>query len=330
MAFVFFAFYASWPDCADYTQTYDPIMDAYWRGETRLYDAQSRGFFNAPWAVLVLSPFTALPARVGQAALNTLTLVIATLAARAFTNKPVAVVFAVATMHTFNVLIHGQIDGLILGGVMMAWYGIKSERPRLVGLALPVLLIKPTGVFLVVLFCLRWLWVRRAWYAAWPTIGALVSSVMISGLDWPARYLSNLSSVPPLPMPQSTIWRVLDGPQSVIVATVALMALVGWWRLGCTRKAFLLALATGLLFSPYVLSYHYVLLIPVLAALADKNIWLGALAYLTTLTPLLRVQHNVSIAIDAGYPLVLVVLGWFVFKDSLTYTNDNRLIGGLA
>jgi hypothetical protein len=322
IATVFLAFYIFWPIGADYHYTYESVTRAWLTGKTQLYDAQSVGYFNAPWLVLILAPVVQLPDRAGEAVINTCTLLIAVFAARAFTKRSAAAILAVATLHTFDVLIRGQIDGLVLGGVALAWLGLEREKPWWVGAALPVLLVKPTGVFLIMLLCLRWAWTRRAWQVAVPTLGALALSVAIAGPDWVARYVVQSLREPPMVYLQTTIWRVLDAPQSILVGALAIGALVTWWHLGHTRKAFLLALAGGLFFSPYALGSHYILLIPVMAAFADKNLALGALVYLTTLTPLLRIWHGFAISpIDAGYPLALLILVWVVLERHSAYNN---------
>lgn len=324
LVFIVFAlFVIFWLPCVDYICTYEPVTRAWLAGETRLYDAGSRGFFNAPWLVIALTPLVQLPTQIGQAILNTATLVIALLAARAMTAKPPAMFLALATLHTFDVLLRGQIDGLILGGVTLAWLGMKHKRPRWVGLALPILLIKPTAVILVAVLCLRWAWQNRALVpVVLPSAAVTMLSGLIFGFDWPARYLENMRAVPPLKDLQTTIWLALDEPSKLIAALVAGCAVILWWRLGCTRKAFFVALVTGLLFAPYTLGSHYILLVPVLAALADANLRAGLIGYAVTLTPLLRLRYGYGIAVlDAVYPLALLVLSWLVLNCVKSYNK---------
>lgn len=91
-----------------------------------------------------------------------------------------------------------------------------------------------------------------------------------------------------------------------------------------TRKAFLFGLCAGLFFAPYALTAHYILLIPALATLSDKNILIGAIVYPTTLIPLLRLRFGFNVApLDAIYPLALLILLWFVLKNETVYNDGN-------
>ena len=313
-----------WPIGADYYYTYHPIARAWTAGETHLYDQASRGFFNAPWLILPLALLSNLPINIGEAALNTCTMLVAVFAARVFSNKTVAIALSSATLTTFSVLIVGQIDGIILLGVILSWVGVERENEWLVGVALPVLLIKPTGILLILLFCARWIFARHAWRATVPTIAAIIMSMVIFGLDWPIRYLKNYAEFPPYIRPQTTIWRALNTSQMFIVCGMAFLIFVIWWRMGYTRKAFLFGLCAGLFFAPYALTAHYILLIPALATLSDKNILIGAIVYPTTLIPLLRLRFGFNVApLDAIYPLALLILLWFVLKNETVYNDGN-------
>ena len=91
-----------------------------------------------------------------------------------------------------------------------------------------------------------------------------------------------------------------------------------------TRKAFLFGLCAGLFFAPYALTAHYILLIPALAALSDRNILSGAIVYPATLIPLLRLRFGFDVApLDAIYPLVFLVFVWFVLENKTIYNVGN-------
>ena len=78
-------------------------------------------------------------------------------------------------------------------------------------------------------------------------------------------------------------------------------------------KTLALALAINFVFSPYVLGYHFIILLPALVYIARADTRLALAAYLCTWTPLARQWAGFEIAwIDAGYPLVLMLATWIV------------------
>ncbi|GIV80701.1 MAG: hypothetical protein KatS3mg051_0055 [Anaerolineae bacterium] len=141
-----------WPIGPDYYFTFRPAAEKFLQGETRLYDQETLGFFNAPWLLLYFIPVTQLSLRAGQALLTVSTLAMLLAAPgllreeRAF---PVyAFVFALLNLHTFDLLIRGQVDGFSLLGIAVGWWAIQQHRPWALSLAFWLMAIKPINVAL--------------------------------------------------------------------------------------------------------------------------------------------------------------------------------------
>lgn len=104
----------TWPIGPDYYFTFRPAAEMFLLGETRLYDQETLGFFNAPWTLLFFVPLTALSLRAGQAVLTvgTLLMLLAStgLAREGRPFPGYALVFALLNLHTFDLLIRGQIE----------------------------------------------------------------------------------------------------------------------------------------------------------------------------------------------------------------------------
>lgn len=318
---------AAWPLGPDYYYTYQSVSRKWLRGETELYDAQSRGFYNAPWTLILTVPLSFLPLQLGNGLLNTvslLSMVAALHFLRESASAPIyALVLPLANPHTFDLLIRGQIDALVLLGVALGWFAIRNKRPLMVSMALWLMSTKPQNVLLIIAL---FLWAIRRWptqdwikVLSLPVLSFVASSLVI-GFDWPVRYWSSLRVHPPYTYVRTTIWR--GASQSgiprwpLILCSLAAIAVLGVLarREGLSRRTLSIALATNLLFTPYALGYHYVLLIPAVFHLAVDDWRAALLAYLATWTPLLRLRWGFDIAwVDATYPMILLAAHWFPF-----------------
>jgi hypothetical protein len=322
---------AVWPLGPDYYYTYQQVSRRWLSGETRLYDARSRGFYNAPWTLILTVPLSLFPVRIGNGLLNTMSLLSMLAAIRFLRGSERAPIYALllplANLHTFDLLIRGQIDALVLLGVALGWFATMNERPLMLSMGFWLMSIKPQNVLLVIALFLWSIrrWPLREWIAVFslPLLSLLVSSLVI-GFDWPIRYWSNLQIHPPLSYLRTTIWRgaaqlgVARWPL-VLSALLAVTVFVSSVKKeGASRRTLSIALATNLLLTPYALGYHYVLLIPAMFHLALDDWRAGLLAYLVTWSPLLRLRWGFDIAwIDAAYPMVLLAGHSFPFLQRL-------------
>jgi len=319
----------SWPLGPDYYYTYFSATQAWLRGATRLYDHGFHNFYNAPWTLVLLVPLVWLPLPWGGAVLNVLSLVALAFAAHPFRKEGqisvLFVVLAVANLHTFDLLIRGQVDALGLAGVAIGWIAFRREQPWLMSTGFWLMSLKPNNLLLAgVLFLIamrRWPlldWIRAL---SLPVV-SLGFSFALFGLDWPVRYVKNFS-IPCEPCYASewivTLWRAagaLHIPAMLVVFLCALALLAfayAVWKVGLTWTTLSLALATNLAVTPYGLGYHYVLLIPAFLFVASRSRPLAVVAYALTWTPLLRLRWGFAVTwVDFGYLLVLLMGVWWV------------------
>ena len=170
--FLFFALV--WPLTADYSYVFWPTVRSFIAGETRLYDEWSRGFFNAPWTIFVLLPIGFLPVKYGQALLITAQLIGMVLAVDYVIEKrnhkwdPVIVFLALANIHTFGLLASGNLDGLLVIGILASWMGAKENKPFLLGSGLWLLSMKPINIIFTIPVL-----VKKTW--DWPVKEKLLS-----------------------------------------------------------------------------------------------------------------------------------------------------------
>jgi hypothetical protein len=318
-----------WPLGADWLYIYHPVADKWVHGRTELYDQTARGYYNAPWAVLFLAPLTLLSLKTGQAILNVASILGLVGSIHAYRQvRPVptyAVVLALTSPHVFDLLIRGQIDGVLLVGAVLGWWAIRQQRPLGLALAFCLLAIKPLNVILVMLLFLSGIrrWSRRDWLKVFslPALAMLVS-VFIAGWDWPLRYVDFARANPLTDLRSITFWR--SAPQLglptwpfAILGVFAVAAFL-WqaWHLGVNDWTLNLSLATNLVFSFYANGYHYVLLIPSFLFVSTKSWVLTLIAYALTWTPLFRIHDDQIVYRDYAYPILLLILLW-MFRHRL-------------
>lgn len=330
----------TWPIGPDYYFTFRPAAEKFIHGETRLYDQETLGFFNAPWTLLFFIPVTLLSLRTGQAVLtvSTLMTILAAMSlAREERRFPVyALAFSLFNLHTFDLLIRGQIDGFSLLGVALGWWAIRQRQPWGLSLGFWLMAIKPINVALVgvvYLIAIRgWSRSEQMKVVALPVL-SLLGSFFLLGFDWPLRYVENYQVFsPPKAYLTLTLWRIarsIDFPFWPLIALAAVcVALTLWlgWRTGLHRWTLSIALATNLVFAQYATGNHYVNLIPAALFVGARSRRVAIVAYLTTFTPLLRIWFGTRIApIDLLYPITLFVAGWyFAAQDGLVSLPKTR------
>lgn len=92
-------------------------------------------------------------------------------------------------------LYYGQIDGLVIGGLALAWWAIQRQRPYLAGFGLVLASLKPQlSLPLILLF---WWWSPSRWKAlAWP--GAVFLASLLQWGWWVPEWLRSLTQTPDL------------------------------------------------------------------------------------------------------------------------------------
>ena len=341
---VFVVMVRFWPVGPDYFYTFRPLAEAFFKGETRLFDASSPGYFNAPWAIFLIAPTLLLPLKYGQAVISMVSVVGLLLAIHVlvrFSGQPkswailAAIVLAAANLYTFDLAIRGNVDGFLLLGLGLGWLGVSQRQPWLLGLGLWLLSIKPVNVVLPALVCL---WATRRWsrqeklvYLAPLGLTVLVS-LPVFGFDWPGRYLYFMSDNQPLVYLQTSWWRAFAFFKlpAYLALWAALPVLAAFGRVfsryaGIERQERLLALAiaTNLVISPYTLGSHYTLLAPVFVLAAARHKALLGL-WLLTLTPMVRAVWGFEWAwIDIFYPTALMIVMFRLVAEDTGEANKN-------
>jgi hypothetical protein len=330
-----------WPVGVDYFYSFRPAAERWISGQINLYGDNGCGYYAAPWGILLILPTLLLPTAYGQALLNTLTLMALLFTIYAFASgqaqrrsRLVILLLALANLHTFDLLIRGNLDAIPAAGLGVSLLGINAMNPGLLGIGLWLLSIKPVNVLLPILVIV-WLtrhWPRRhiAIYLL-PVVVTFLLSLPLFGPDWPLRYLQFVNSSPPLTYLQTSLWRGL-----------AFFGLEQWWALAIAAPILIafaiitvrvaenstvwplaLATSTNLFITPYALGSHYVLLAPVFVLLVGQRKWLVTL-WLFTLTPLLRLARGFEVSwIDIGFPLAVMIASmWICWKMAREHQHE--------
>lgn len=315
-----------WPVGSDYYYTFRPVAEAWLSGDLQLYQEDGYAYLNAPWGVMLAAPTLLFEPRIGAAMLSAATVValVGSLAVNVGSRRlgaagAVFVVLAVANLHTFDLLIRGNIDAILVVGVAVSLQGLRLRKPALVGIGLWCLTIKPLNVILCIGAIL---WLVRRWnrrelaVAVLPSLGTFVASLLLLGWDWPLRYAHYIAIEPPLTYLQTSMWRAFEffglPPSSCVLlaAPILMTFFVAASRYGRRRPEELIGLAvtTNMLITPYALGSHYVLLAPVYVTAAMGTPWLASLWGLT-LTPLLRLAGGFGMSwVDIIYPAALFLV----------------------
>jgi hypothetical protein len=219
-------------------------------------------------------------------------------------------------------VLRGQIDAFILGGVIISWWAIREEHPLALGAGLMIMAIKPVNLLLTFALFLIAIgaWPRRLWLRVAPIpVIVLVVTTLIVGLDWPINYLINYRTQQPFDYLGITIWRGLNivGLPWFPFTIVAILAITVFlrlaWRDGLNKRTLSIALATNLMFTSYANGNHYVMLIPAFLYVFEGNWRWGIVAYLATLTPFLRSVYGYNAAVlDLGYVMLLWIGAWML------------------
>jgi hypothetical protein len=323
-SFIVYFFYTYYPGSDDYARINRQVSGRWFYGyDTELY---TDGFYLAPWSLAYLLPLLALPVRVANTVVNSSSLLLLFLSTNIFTYKKsiplYGVIFAIVNIGVADLFVRGQVEGLILIGLAMAWYGTLEERPWLVGWGFWLVSFKPTQSILAVIVIIMTLrhWPRDSWVKiVTPLLVSFIISLFMLGIQWPLDYVEYLRN-DPLPNPFSIdmwTWAEHFGLPSALLIIPTLIAVAMALKLayteGLTLRVLAIALATNLSFFPYVSTNHLVLLIPGIVYLAQYNGRLALYAYLSSMTVINRWFFDVDhLWIEISYPLTVLALCWYL------------------
>lgn len=197
--------------------------------------------YYPPWTSTVLWPLAALPWRLGLALINGITIAsvaLATYYEGRLQDRPwrlLAVGMALFSFQTILVLWTGHIDGLALLAIFaLPWLA-------------PVVLMKATFVSFVVI-------TRKSWFLA--ALSFCVISLLV-WLGWPQNLLATLAFRNS--HPSSAGWQKTGWLPPVLGALMLIKS---------KRSDWLQAVAAGSLIYPFVLPYHFLVLLPALGTLS--------------------------------------------------------------
>ena len=210
-------------------------LKVFYAGEIAMYP---------PWVGLIFSPFRLLPWRISLALINSLTLagvavITACQSKRVLWDGLQAAALALLTPSLWYLLWDGQIDGLILIGMLFLPWSI------------PIVLLRPQII--------GWMLLSRRRWTIWAALWLGVSFVLWKNWFGVALLRSRGSILHPTAMG----WATLGWPILLLGIGMLLTAGGNPWRI----------LAGAFVASPYVQPYHIIMLLPALGRVGGWRRW---------------------------------------------------------
>ena len=90
-------------------------------------------YYNAPWLAVLIAPLSLLPSQLGRSILSVLTLVAATLVVKHWDVSLIKPVVALLSPPMLYILLHGQVDAIVLAGVLLPsafWSLVAFTKPQ--------------------------------------------------------------------------------------------------------------------------------------------------------------------------------------------------------
>jgi hypothetical protein len=211
-----------------------------WHQDLEVFRSASDTLRHPYWARGLFSLLQALPEPVAFAVLSAACTALLYFAVRVFQGRHWVVFTSFAFAWT---LFYGQIDGLVIGGLALAWWSNNQQRPTLAGAGLLLASIKPQ-LALPIALALWWWSPSRLKTLIVPLLAALASFVVWGW--WVPEWLAGLRSTQDLVglSRNLSFWPML-GPWVLLVWPIVFL-------LPLDRKRKLIAIAAGTMLSmPY-------------------------------------------------------------------------------
>jgi hypothetical protein len=270
---------------------------------------------NPPWILLLLTPLSMLPPAMMHGFLVAVTALALYAAMRPYRRFRAAFVLALISMPMLATVWNGQLEFLSLLGVTWGYSAVQQRRPLRLSVALLLMAAKPQETWLIILLLLVASWRQWSW-RDWLKIGvpvgiiALLTSLWL-GFDWLTRTLNGAVTYAN-DWENISLWRLgqsLPAPMGVVLwGSAALITLILLWRARISRQGLALGAVGANLLSPYLTPPHLLMTMAFgWGYLFDRSLPWGALAYLASLTPLLRFASADQSwnQIDLLFPLVV-------------------------
>jgi hypothetical protein len=220
-------------------------------------------YYNPPWLAVLFAPLGGLPFRLGWAILSVVSLVGVAAVVRRWGGSLIATILVLLSPAMIYTLLHGQIDGLVLSGVLLPqewWILVAVTKPQIaIGLLLGIPRAKllrallVSGLVLLVSFLLFGNWPLQAyrqprtfqdqthnlWLGLWPfQVPAGIALLLLGMSRRDERWLIAGS---PFLLPYAATSSLL-GPWAVLCTVLtewqALIVLASWWGAVVYRMLF--------------------------------------------------------------------------------------------
>lgn len=168
--------------------------------------------YYVDWILPVYWLFARVPMPWGYILWNVVSVICVFFAARVFGGNSV---LAVLSYQMFYVMYLGQITGILLGGLALAWWAMAHKRWYLTGLGL---LIAFTKIHIGILGLLLWLMAELPWRQRLRTMLIPVLAVVVLFLlnpSWPLDTIARIQNFNPIDWASISLWRWI-GPAALL------------------------------------------------------------------------------------------------------------------
>jgi len=134
-----------------------------------VYENPPRLFYNPPWIAVLLAPLTLLPFRWGWAVLSVATLIVTLTLAKRWQSGWLKPVLTLLSPPLLYIVLHGQIDALVLAGLLLPreWWGLVALSKPQAALGLIFGIGRERWLRAFVLTCLV-MAASLVWFGNWP------------------------------------------------------------------------------------------------------------------------------------------------------------------
>lgn len=271
---------------------------------------------NPPWALGLLAPIGWLTPELAHGLLVVVTLLALFWGMSSYRRVKVSYPLAALSLPMLSMVWLGQLEVFSLLGTMLGYVAAKQHRPWWFAVGLLLLAVKPQETWLILLLLLIGsfrLWSWREWAKIVGVVGvvALLSSLWLGG-DWLLRMI-NAPATYAADWENFSVWHIVSEHSTVLAVMVwASLAAVVVWALrtaGLTRWGLACAAVGANVLSPYLTEPHLLMTMCFSwGLLFDRSAKWGAVTYLASLTPLLRIitGNQALNQLDVIFPLLVL------------------------
>jgi hypothetical protein len=284
-----------------------------------LIDADWSDWFYTPWVLIYFAPFALLPEPYARSAFLVFAVVVTLWTTRNIAYRRLAQVLILISFPLLGVYWEGALEPYSILGIGLCVLAVRERRPWIFSVGFPLLFAKPQETLLAGIFLI---WSIRKWKshelfkASIGPIMMMSAGLLLFDLSWVSKVLHATGEHHGSWVNISVWWRF--GPFWLSSMTSLLVAALGVWlttRIPFGEYSLALVVAFGLIASPYVATHH--LALPMVLSwpwLFGRNVKIGGLVYLSTLSALLRLGGDQGLNwLDFMFPIILILslLGYY-------------------